>query len=154
MSATTDTSAEPSYTGSCLCGGVKYSVFGDLEPVQLCYCGKCRKSNGAVFASNVPVPAASFRVDSGGNLITMFESSPGKQRKFCKQCGSPLFISSDASPGVLRLRMGLIDEDARTAPAFHFYTASKPNWWTIEGDLPRYPGAAPQNAVGRQDRRI
>ena len=33
-------------TGSCLCGGIRYEVFGPLEPIQVCHCGLCDQYPG------------------------------------------------------------------------------------------------------------
>jgi hypothetical protein len=33
------------YSGSCLCGGVGYTVAGDLSPVDYCHCSQCRKTS-------------------------------------------------------------------------------------------------------------
>jgi len=45
---------------SCLCGGVRYEVTGELGPVALCHCGMCRKATGSAFASNASVARDGF----------------------------------------------------------------------------------------------
>ncbi|MBZ2188822.1 GFA family protein [Alcanivorax sp. JB21] len=129
------------YSGSCLCGGVQFNVKAELEPIQVCHCSQCRKAQGAPFATNIPVAASAFQLISGGELLTEFESSPGKKRVFCSRCGSPVYSSKDTLPGVLRLRAGLINERLGTKPIAHFYTASKCNWWSINDDLPQFAEA-------------
>lgn len=125
------------YTGQCLCGGVRFSIDGELAPVQICHCQQCRRAQGTPFASNVPVSTAALRLD-GESLLTAFESSPGKQRVFCSRCGSPLYSQRADLPGVLRIRAGLINEPLRNGPVAHFYCDSKSNWWPIDDDLPRF----------------
>jgi hypothetical protein len=132
------------HTGSCLCGVVKVEIDGDLAPVQLCHCGQCRKASGTAFASNMPVRAEAFRVVGGADQLKSFESSPGKERVFCGRCGSPVISRATAAPDWVRVRVGLIDPPVGAPLAFHFHTASKADWWPIQGDLPQHPGARPQ----------
>jgi len=36
--------------GSCLCGGVRYEIDGEIGPVNACRCGLCRKMSGSAFS--------------------------------------------------------------------------------------------------------
>ncbi len=126
------------YTGSCLCGGVKFSINAELAPIQICHCSQCRKAQGGAFATNTPVATSDFQLHSGADLLTEYESSPGKRRFFCRQCGSPIYSSRDSLANVIRIRAGLLDEPLKVKPAFHFYTASKCSWMEINDDLPQY----------------
>ncbi len=129
------------HTGSCLCGGVKFTIGGDLEPIQICHCGQCRKAQGSAFASNIPVLAEDLKLVAGAELLCSFQSSPGKDRVFCKRCGSPVYSKKASLPGVLRIRAGLLDGDLTTSPVVHFYTQFKANWWHITDAIPQVSGA-------------
>lgn len=126
------------YQGSCLCGGIAFQIVGALEPIQVCYCAQCRKAQGGPLATNIPVAVNDFSLLSGADLVQAYESSPGKQRIFCKRCASPLYSKRADLPDVIRVRAGLLDGDLETRPAAHFYTASKANWWKINDDLPQF----------------
>ena len=128
------------YTGSCLCGGVQFTINAELEPIQICHCTQCRKAQGTAIATNSPVPAASFVMTRGRELITEYESTPGKKRCFCKVCGSPIYSFRESLPGILRIRVGLINEPLSVRPVAHYHTASKCNWWDINDGLAQYPG--------------
>lgn len=128
-------------TGSCLCGGIRFRITAALAPIQVCHCMQCRKAQGAPFATNTPVSAQDFELLAGAELLKAFESSPGKQRVFCSHCGSPIYSSKDTLPDVLRIRAGLINEPLSVRPVAHFHVASKANWWSLDDDLPQYPGA-------------
>ncbi|RYE51967.1 MAG: GFA family protein [Rhizobiaceae bacterium] len=131
------------YTARCLCGGIRLSIKGELQPIQLCYCTQCRRAQGNPFASVIPVKADDVSFDSGEELLQHYESSPGKERAFCRQCGSPVYSRRTAMPEMLRLRAGLIDQDIPVTLARHAFVTDKANWWTIHDDLPQYPEAAP-----------
>lgn len=128
------------HTGSCLCNGIRFEIDGELAPIQICHCQQCRKAQGTPFASNIPVAVSSFRLNAGADLLSEFESSPGKKRVFCSRCGSPLFSRRDSLPEVIRIRAGIIDGVLGTKPAAHFHVGSKADWWEINDDLPAFPG--------------
>lgn len=126
------------YTASCLCGGVRFRIEGELEPIQVCHCQQCRKAQGAPVATNTPVSEAAFHLLGGEALLKSFESSPGKERVFCSRCGSPIYSRKDTIPGVLRIRAGLINEPLSVRPVAHFHTGSKANWWPIDDGLQQF----------------
>ena len=128
-------------TGSCLCGGVRFRIEQPLAPIQVCHCTQCRKAQGTPFATNIPVAAAAFRLEQGGELLTEFESSPGKLRVFCRRCGSPVYSRRTTLPEVLRLRAGLLDEPVQATLQAHCHVASKSSWWPIDDTLPQFAQA-------------
>ena len=130
--------SQAKYTASCLCSGVQLELATEPGSIDLCHCSMCRKAQGCPFASNAPISSAAVSISSGTELITSFESSPGHERAFCRRCGSPLFSRNAANPGVLRIRVGLINEPLHVRPGAHYFVGSKANWWTIHGRLPRF----------------
>jgi hypothetical protein len=123
---------------------VAFRIEGELESIQVCHCQQCRKAQGGPFATVIPVATSAFLFVSGEQLLRSYESSPGKQRLFCSKCGSPVLSRRQALPGVVRVRVGLINELLKVRPASHAYTGSKCNWWPIEDGLPQYKeGRAP-----------
>jgi hypothetical protein len=129
------------HQGSCLCGRVRFEIDGELAGIQLCHCSQCRRAQGAAFAANLPVRASDFRIVAGAPKA--YESSPGKQRLFCGDCGSPIISRTAADPGMVRVRAGLIAEPVETKAVFHFHVASKASWLPISDGLPQYPGDRP-----------
>lgn len=129
--------------GSCLCGAVRFEIEGELAGIQLCHCSMCRKASGAAFAANMPVAAQNFRIVSGEASLKSYASSPGKERLFCAECGSPVISRTAAAPGMVRVRAGLLAEPVDARPVFHFHVASKASWAPIEDDLPKYPAERP-----------
>lgn len=126
----------PMITGNCLCGSVQFRIHGELPPIQVCYCGQCRKAQGTPLATNIPVPASAFELLSGAAALRVYVSSPGKERVFCGTCGSPVY-SRRAGLSVLRLRAGLLNEPL-TPALLHCQVGSKCNWWTIHDDGPQF----------------
>jgi len=98
---------------SCLCGGIRYEVTGELGPVALCHCGMCRKASGSAFAANASVARDGFRLTHGAELVQRYESSPGNWRCFCRVCGTPVFSEKRDAPETVRVRLGLFDDRAQ-----------------------------------------
>lgn len=129
------------YTGNCLCGGIRFRIDSQLEPIQICHCQQCRKAQGTAFASNSPIRSDAFSLLQGSDLLAEYESSPGKKRVFCKRCGSPIYSARASLPGILRIRVGLLDGALATRPSAHIFVASQCNWWPITDSLPQFAGA-------------
>ena len=129
------------HTGSCLCGGVRFRIDAALAPIKACHCKQCRKAQGTPFATNTPVSSDAFQLVKGAELLDAFESSPGKQRVFCRVCGSPVYSKRESLPDIFRVRAGLIDGTLAVDLVAHCYTAYKANWWPIQDALPQHPEA-------------
>ena len=126
------------HSGGCLCGGVRYEYSGEFSLVVCCHCSQCRKAQGTAFGTNAPIEADQFRLLSGAELLKAYESTPGKQRVFCSNCGSPLFSRVLDKPAVLRLRVGTLDTPLGTRPQAHIFAASKAEWYDILDGLPQH----------------
>ena len=108
---------------------------------------QCRKSQGGPFATVVPVDVSAFRLVSGEHLLKAYESSPGKQRLFCGECGSPVYSRRQSLPSIVRVRVGLFNEPLNVRLGWHAHVRSKCNWWPIDDALPQYlDGYVPSNS--------
>lgn len=126
------------YTGSCLCGQIRYEIRGDIGEVIQCHCQRCRKSNGTAFATNAPVKRQDFHLIQGEDLLKKFQSTPTTQRCFCGECGSPIISIRQDVPEYYRLRIGTLDTPLPHRPSMHIFTADKAEWDEIYDDLPQY----------------
>ena len=129
--------------GSCKCGAVRYAYDGEIGTVTVCHCIDCRKLQGGAGVVAAPLSSAGLQWHTGRDLITEFESSPGKKRAFCSRCDTPLYSRRDDAPQMLRLRMGSIDTPTDVAPAAHIFCDDLPCWARLDDDLPRYPRHEP-----------
>ena len=128
-------------SGSCLCGGVRYTVSGPLTGALNCHCSMCRKAHGAAFRSRARVRAVDFRWLAGEELVTWYESSPGTHRGFCRVCGSKLLSRFDRTPSAFGLPLGALDGDPGLRPAMHVFVAHKAPWYEITDSLPQHAEA-------------
>ena len=121
-------------TGSCLCGTVTYEITGSFQVMGHCHCSMCRKSNGAAFATWGIINGDQFRWTSGVEFVQGYESSPGRERCFCKKCGSPLV--STHSGAVTEVVVGTVDGDPGVRPGEHIFVGAKAPWYEITDALP------------------
>lgn len=131
-------------TGSCLCSKVQFRITSPLGTAVYCHCIQCRKANGTAFASGAALPAKNFELTAGGELIREYESSPGKFRAFCSNCGSPVYSRRVADPETIRVRLGTLDGDPGRRPQAHIWVDAKAPWFDITDSLPQYQGNGPR----------
>ena len=122
--------------GSCLCGAVRYQVRAWAGPIAHCHCHTCRKAHAAAFASTARVARDDFVWLSGQDVLRAYESSPGKLRHFCGQCGSQLMAEWVDQAQVI-VRVATLDGDPGLRPVMHIWTAHDVPWLQHEG-LPQH----------------
>ncbi|HVN34192.1 MAG TPA: GFA family protein [Casimicrobiaceae bacterium] len=100
------------YSGSCFCGAVQFSVTGDPVAMGYCHCDSCRKwSAGPVNAFTLWKPDA-LRITRGAEKIGTYNKTPTSYRKWCKDCGGHLFTEHP--------QWGLTDVYAAVIPTLKF----------------------------------
>ncbi len=122
------------HTGSCLCGAVKFTVEGELEPATACHCTQCRKTSGH-FWTSTEVPRRALKVEGELN-VAWFRSSREAQRGFCSTCGASLFWDPIEEERI-SIAMGAIDAPTGTMTARHIFVADKGDYYEIKDGLPQ-----------------
>lgn len=127
-------------SGGCNCGAVRYTLSARPFAVAACHCVNCRRQSGAAFSVNLVVRADAMKVD--GDLRTFVdadtESGQPVERQFCGACGSPIRSVPRASPMIVAVKAGTLDEPDAFPPAMHIWTSSALPWVTIPADLPKF----------------
>ncbi|MDK8462663.1 GFA family protein [Marinobacter sp. SS13-12] len=113
--------------GSCLCGGLGYEVDRLDTPIQHCSCRTCRKAHSAAFNTGAGVLREHFRWTRGEDMLKSYESSPGKLRYFCSNCGSQLVAMKQGNPRVV-LRVATLDEDPISRPERQIWSSHEVPW--------------------------
>jgi len=123
--------------GSCLCGAIEYEIDQLDMPITHCHCRSCRKAHAAPFASSAGVMREHFRWRKGQEQLKSFESSPGKLRHFCMNCGSHLVAERPAQAHVI-VRVATLDEDPGLKPEMHIWCSHDVPWLQDDADIPFY----------------
>jgi len=122
-------------TGSCLCGGVAFTVSGEFSDMTHCHCSMCRKIHGSQFATYFCAQQLTYT--KGQELIRTYESSPGFDRSFCGCCGSVLPEQSPVDGNGVYVAAGLLDDDPGIRPTAHIFSESKADGYAITDALPQ-----------------
>jgi len=124
------------YTGSCLCGAVRFEVDAALPPPDACHCVQCRKQSGHYFVST-DVPKEALTVH-GREHLTWYRSSEKARRGFCSRCGSSLFFEP-LQRDWIGVAMGAFDGPTDTTLGLHIFVAEKGDYYQITDGLPQNP---------------
>lgn len=83
--------AEMQFSGGCQCGAVRFHATQLLDNSHVCYCRMCQKAVGNFYAALVGIRHEHLTWTRGTPAI--FQSSANVDRGFCRDCGTPLFVS-------------------------------------------------------------
>lgn len=120
--------------GSCNCGGVTFTVAGDLPPPSLCHCGQCRRQSGHAWASTrTAEEAVTFETDA---TLTWYASSDVAKRGFCSVCGAFLFWKHLEEPEI-SIAMGSLEMPTGLSLGKHIFVADKGDYYEIADGLPQ-----------------
>ena len=123
--------------GSCLCGEVAYEAARLASRIQHCSCKTCRKAHAAAFNTATQVKRADFKWTRGESALRSYESSPGKLRYFCGNCGTQL-IADRAEWDTVILRVATLDEDPHQVPELHIWASHEVPWLRYGNDVVAY----------------
>ncbi|MCB2051988.1 MAG: GFA family protein [Novosphingobium sp.] len=130
--------SEAKATGSCLCGAVHYTLEAAPVGTFACHCKDCQRQSGTAFSVIMGVPESGVKVEGEpATYLGRGDSGNAVQRKFCGKCGSPLFSIVEATPGVLWIKTGTIDDTHSLNPQAHIWVKSK-QCWVDTGELPTF----------------
>ena len=132
-----------SQTGRCLCGQITYEISGDLIATAVCHCDHCQRQSGAAFSVNLVMLESQMVVT--GTLSTFEDRGENDDavyvyRRFCGNCGSPIFSSMVVPAGVLAVKAGTLDDRSAVLPSVEVWCEHKQPWVQLPGmaaSLPR-----------------
>jgi hypothetical protein len=133
------------FSGSCLCGAVRFEAATAPAMMGDCFCNDCRKSSGAAHCAHMGVPKAAVQLTGqvsrfekpadSGNMVTRF---------FCPDCGSPVYSSNSAMPEFLFIRASSLDDSKIYSPQMTVYISRAPSWGRIDPNVPSFAAMPPK----------
>lgn len=116
------------YSGSCLCGAVRFEVAGEFERFYLCHCEYCRKDTGSAHAANLFSSVATLAWLAGEDQVKRFDlPSTRHSRCFCSTCGSAL-PSMQMDGQMLVVPAGSLNSEIHIRPNAHLFVSSRASW--------------------------
>ena len=127
------------YTGTCLCGGVRFEVAEPFLRVSYCHCTNCKKISGGIGTVSGRARSDAIRIVAGEELLTTYQPVEGTAKTFCSVCGSNLFGGGWPDVEFTPVRLTTIDSGFGGQPEAHTFVRSVAPWETLPDDgLPRY----------------
>ena len=87
----------------------------------------CRHHNGASFSTYVALPFKDLEVTKGNELITDYNVGTANKR-FCSNCGTPLFNTNEKYPGVCMVYFGTLNTVNDLRPKVNVWCENKLSW--------------------------
>ncbi len=120
--------------GRCLCGAITFEVDSPVKSCVTCHCESCRRQCSAPMTTYLGVSDGKWRWTS--KTPKVFNSSPGVERTFCENCGTPLSFRSEKMSGVVHLYASAMEEPEKFAPTLHVAFEEKLPWLKLADGLP------------------
>ena len=127
--------------GSCSCGAISFEVQSHTPvPYQLCYCSICRKQQGGGgYTINLAGISDTLKIVGERHLglyraTVCDEERPTPEvstgeRRFCRECGSALWLYDPTWPELVHPFASAIDSDLPKPPEkVHLMLKYKANW--------------------------
>ena len=116
--------------GGCLCGRVRYRIEADAPlAVRQCWCRVCQYLSAGSGTVNAIFRSADFSASGPlTDYVSTADSGATMHRRFCAQCGTPLFSEAESRPHVIIVRVGALDNPDLAPPSGIIWTKSAPKW--------------------------
>jgi hypothetical protein len=128
--------------GGCQCGAVRYRITANPLGVYNCHCRDCQRSSGATHSMSMPTRREHFEHISGE--VSAFDKSADSGRVVrmlgCAVCGTKLWNEPLASPAMVVVKPGTLDDPSWAAPVGNIWTNSRLPWTQVDWDQPNFPG--------------
>lgn len=132
------------FSGSCLCGALRFEATAEPLFQGFCQCTDCRKVGCGHYAA-IGLPEDAVKV-SGKFTSYATQGDSGKMihRHFCPTCGGMAFDKGDAFPGVTIVNGALLDDPSMFKPQSVVYTRSAVAWDHLGPGLVKFATLPPQ----------
>ncbi len=108
---------ESPLTGGCNCGIVRFQVNAPLVVAHYCHCTRCQRRSGTAASINARAAPGSVHIAAGADRLRAWKPEDGREKWFCRECGSSLFSSDPGFADPIGIRMGTFDRDPGIRPS-------------------------------------
>ncbi|QYJ98782.1 GFA family protein [Shewanella alkalitolerans] len=131
-------SSDVEFSGSCLCGGVAFSLVGRFDAFYLCHCNRCQKGTGSLHGANLFSNHLALVWRRGEALLQTFQVANTRHKRcFCKVCGSPMPYRL-AALNLVVVPAGCLDVEVSIAPTAKLFMAERANWGEELSSVPGF----------------
>jgi hypothetical protein len=136
---------EPSLSGRCLCGAVRFRLATPAKGAAYCHCTRCQRRTGTSSSAQAQIDGSGFRFLSGEQQVkTWRHPDGGFEKAFCGECGAHLFSRNPDDHTQMAIRMSAFEGDPGVRPTRRSFVAYAAEWEPIPDDgLERYDESRP-----------
>ncbi|MEO6012048.1 MAG: GFA family protein [Devosia sp.] len=128
--------------GGCQCGAVRYRLKAVPLGIYACHCKDCQRFSGTTHTMSMVVNAGDIELIAG--TLVGFDKAADSGRTVrmlgCAQCGTKVWNEPLASPAILVVKPGTLDDSSWARPIGNIWTDRALPWVTIDPDGPNFPG--------------
>lgn len=137
----------PSLSGGCLCGGVRFELAEPALDASYCHCSRCQGRTGSGSSAQARIDGNAFRLVKGEDLLKAWRHPDGGFEKcFCTECGAHVYSRNPDDPSQMSVRMSAFDGDPGVRPSYRTFVAYAAEWEPIPDDgLERYAETKPRS---------
>ena len=127
-----------SWTGGCMCGGVRYRLDSEPYDAGWCHCRICQLFSGSPAMAFATVPFGDWHVVEGLDQVRRVRTTSFGERQFCGSCGTGLTMHVHHQADEIDFAVCTLDEPGAITPGFHIFWSNRIPWFDPGDDLPRH----------------
>ena len=129
--------AEKVRVAACGCGGLKATVIGAPERVNVCSCENCQRRSGSAFSYTAFFPDSAIVAIEGEHRTWRDTAANGNwlDRYFCPVCGVMVFSRLQSMPGQIAIAVGCFSDPDFEAPPKFYWSSRRHKWLTVPPGL-------------------
>src|SRR3954462_4723742 len=138
--------ADPTLTGGCLCGGVRFELSEPASAAGYCHCTRCQGRTGTGSSAQARIDGPPFHLLGGEDLVKAWRHPDGGfEKAFCRECGAHLYSRNPDDPTQMTIRFAAFDGDPAVRPSWRALVTYAASWEPVAGDgLDRFPARKPR----------
>ena len=131
--------------GGCQCGAVRFRIKAAPLGIYACHCKDCQRFSGTTHTLSMVTKAEDVELLSGELVGFDKAADSGRIVRMlgCRQCGTKVWNEPLASPTLLILKQGTLDDMSWAVPVGNIWTDSRAPWVIIDPIVPNFPGQPP-----------
>jgi hypothetical protein len=125
---------------ACHCGQLRLEVGGDPFAVSICHCLACQRRTGSAFGMQAGFEARQVRVVGRFHDYTRVSEEEDRKEHvfhFCPDCGSQVFSTEPAEPGLVVVSVGSFADPSFPPPTESGYDARRHPWVALPESIQR-----------------
>ena len=128
--------------GGCQCGAVRYRIKAAPLGIYACHCKDCQRFSGTTHTLSMIVRTADAELVAG--TLKGFDKAADSGRTVrmlgCELCGTKIWNEPLASPSILVVKPGTLDDMSWARPVGNIWTDRAQPWASIDWSQPHFPG--------------